>query len=427
MKRVPILLVTALSAWAADPIVIRAARLFDGRSETLQTPGVVVVQNGKILHVGRYASLPEKAQVIDLGDATLLPGFMDAHTHIASPVVTGNSSPLMRLRETQAEQALTGAANARTTLMAGFTTIRDLGAADFIDVGLRNGIAKGLVPGPRILASGGGIGATGGHCDPTNSYRYGVFGDEIGPLKGIINSADEARQAVRLKIKYGADVIKTCATGGVLSLNDDVQSSQLTQAELDALVDEAHTRGKKAAAHAHGIQGAKRAIQAGIDSIEHGSFLDEEAMDMMKAKGTYYVPTLMAFVGLRENMDRYDPLQSRKAKMALSSINETVTKAIRRGVKIALGTDAGVYPHGRNGGEFAELVRLGMKPADALRAATSADADLLGVSDTLGSLEPGKIADIVAVPGNPLDDIRVTERVLFVMKDGAVYRNDRAR
>lgn len=277
-----------------------------------------------------------------------------------------------------------------------------------------------------MLVSVHGIGSTGGHCDPTNSYRFGLFGEEIGPKFGIINSADEARQAVRINVKYGADVIKTCATGGVLSMNDDVQSSQLTQEELNALVDQAHTMGKKAAAHAHGLQGAKRAIRAGIDSIEHGSFLDQEALDMMKAQGTFYVPTLMAFQGLRENMDSYAPMQQRKARMAMSSINETFTKAIRIGVKIGFGTDAGVYPHGRNGGEFAEMVRLGMRPIDALKAATSADAELFGLADTLGTLEPGKLADIVAVPGDPVADITATQRVLFVMKEGVVYRNDRA-
>jgi imidazolonepropionase-like amidohydrolase len=425
------MVLAALFLFAQAPtariVVIEAARLWDGKSDSIVSPGVVTVRDGKIERVGPYASFPDGAQVVELGDATILPGFMDAHTHITSGAEVGASRSMARLQRTQAEVALQGAANARITLMAGFTTVRDLGAPDFTDTGLRNAIARGLVPGPRILASGGGIGATGGHCDPTNSYRYGLFGEEIGPLRGIINGADEARQAVRMKVKYGADVIKTCATGGVLSMNDDVQSSQLTQAELDALIDEAHTRGKKVAAHAHGLQGAKRAIQAGVDSIEHGSFLDEEALDMMKAKGVYYIPTLMAYVGLRENMDRYEPMQQRKAKMALSSINETVTKAIRKGVKIGLGTDAGVYPHGRNGGEFAELVKLGMKPVDALRAATSGDADLFGLSDTLGTLEATKIADIVAVPGDPFADIRACERVLFVMKEGVVYRNDRAK
>jgi imidazolonepropionase-like amidohydrolase len=239
------------------------------------------------------------------------------------------------------------------------------------------------------------------------------------------------RAAVRLNHKYGADVVKVCATGGVLSLTDAVDTPQLTQEELDAMVDEAHALRMRAAAHAHGAEGAKRAIRAGINSIEHGTFLDDEALDLMKQKGTYYVPTLMAAQGLRERMARnaaaFPPPIMEKARVAAATLDATVRKAIQKGVKIALGTDAAVYPHGRNAEEMAELVRLGMRPVDALRAATSVDADLLGVSDRLGSLEAGKLADVVAVPGDPTRDIAVTQKVLFVMKDGVVFRNDRAK
>jgi imidazolonepropionase-like amidohydrolase len=243
----------------------------------------------------------------------------------------------------------------------------------------------------------------------------------------VINTPDEARAAVRFNIKYGADVIKTCATGGVLSLADEVDTPQLTQAELDAMVAEAHALRRKTAAHAHGAEGAKRAIRAGIDSIEHGSFLDDEALDLMKARGTYYVPTLMAIQGIKETLEKgYLPPQiAAKARAAMAALDETVRKALARGVKIAVGTDAAVYPHGRNAGEFVQLVRLGMKPIDALKAGTSVDAQLLGVEARVGTLQAGKLADIVAVPGNPLEDISATQRVMFVMKEGTVYKHEK--
>ncbi len=254
----------------------------------------------------------------------------------------------------------------------------------------------------------------------------GIFGRESGVTDGVINGADQARLAVRYNINHGADVIKTCATGGVLSLTDDVDTPQLTQAELDALVDEAHALRRKVAAHAHGASGAKRAIRAGIDSIEHGTFLDDEALEMMKARGTYLVPTLMAVEGLKERLsDGYVPPAIQvKARTAMAALDGTVRKAIAKGVRIAVGTDAAVYPHGRNAGEFVRLVALGMTPAQALRAGTSVDAELLGVLDRTGTLEPGKLADIIAVPGNPLENIAQVEKVRFVMKDGVVWRKE---
>ena len=311
--------------------------------------------------------------------------------------------------------------------MAGFTTVRDVGAGDYIDVGLRNAIAAGKIPGPRMLVAVNALGATGGHCDSSAGFAPNIFGRETGITDGVINSPDQARLAVRYNIKYGADVIKTCATGGVLSLTDDVDTPQLTQAELDALVDEAHALRRKTAAHAHGATGAKSAIRAGIDSIEHGSFLDDEALDMMKARGTYYVPTLMAAEGLKERLtDGYlPPVVAAKARQAIAALDATVRKAIARGVKIVVGTDATVYPHGRNAEEFHLLVNLGMKPIDALKAGTSLDAELLGVADRTGSLEAGKFADIVACPGNPEENIRQVEKIRFVMKEGVIYRKAR--
>jgi imidazolonepropionase-like amidohydrolase len=270
------------------------------------------------------------------------------------------------------------------------------------------------------------IGATGGHCDPSAGYRPDIYGNAREEL-GVADGPDAIRRAVRLNDKFGADVIKTCATGGVLSLTDAVDTPQLTQAELDALVDEAHALGRKTAAHAHGAEGAKRAIRAGIDSIEHGTFLDDEALKMMKARGTVLIPTLMAHQGLKEMMagDVGMPAAVRaKAEAASAALSTTMKRAIELGVTIGFGTDAGVYPHGRNAEEFAQLVSHGLSPVAALMAATSIDATLLGWSDRIGSLEAGKLADIVAVPGDPTADIRATEKVFFVMKDGVIYRND---
>ncbi len=425
MRIISFLLAAGLAAAQSKPIVIKAARMFDGVSDRVVSPGLVVVLGEKIRGVGAGAEIPPGSEVIDLGDATILPGFMDAHTHLTLAYDSDYRRQQMDLlQKTIAEQALDAAAVARVTLMAGFTTVRDVGGPDFIDVGLRNAIAAGKVPGPRMLVSTNAIGATGGHCDNAAGFRLGLFGRESGIQDGVANGPDQMRLAVRFNVKYGADVIKTCATGGVISLTDDVDTPQLTQAELDAMVDEAHALRRKTAAHAHGAAGAKRAIKAGIDSIEHGSFLDDEALDMMKARGTYYVPTMMAAQGLREVLEKgYLPPQiAAKARAAMAALDQTVAKAITKQVKIALGTDAGVYPHGRNAEEFAQMVRVGMKPMDALKAGTSVGAQLLGLFDKTGSLEAGKWADIVAVPGNPVENIHAAEKVTFVMKEGTVYK-----
>ncbi len=414
---------------ASKTYVLKATRLFDGKSGTLAAPGVIVVTDGKIAAVGGSAAIPAGAEVIDLGDATLSPGFIDAHTHLTMM----NSDDFKQdrldgLQKTIAERALDAGANARVTLMGGITTVRDVGSSDYIDVGLRNAIRDGKVPGPRMLVTVHALSATGGHCDFSQGYREGLFGHEAGPLEGVINGADQARYAVRLDHKYGADMIKVCATGGVLSATDDVDTPQLTQEELNAIVDEAHALRRKTAAHAHGAEGAKRAIRAGIDSIEHGTFLDDEALEMMKQRGTFLVPTLMAVQGLQEQLARgvyIPPAILAKAKAAIAAIHQTFQRAMAEGVKIGLGTDAAVYPHGRNTEEFHQMVDLGMKPIDALKAGTSADAELLGLADKIGTLEAGKLADVVAVPGDPLQNIRQTEHVFFVMKEGVIYRNDR--
>jgi imidazolonepropionase-like amidohydrolase len=414
---------------ASKTYVLKAARLFDGKSNALVSPGVVVVTEGKIVAAGTSAAAPAGAEVIDLGDATLLPGFIDAHTHLTMAYSEDyKQNRLDELQKTIAERALDASVNARVTLMAGITTVRDVGSSDYLDVGLRNAIRNGKVPGPRMLVTVHALSATGGHCDFSQGFREGIFGHESGPLEGVINGADQARYAVRLDHKYGADIIKVCATGGVLSPTDDVDTPQLTQEELNAIVDEAHALRRKTAAHAHGAEGAKRAIRAGIDSIEHGTFLDDEALEMMKQRGTFLVPTLMAVQGIQEQIDKgiyIPPAILAKAKAAIASIHQTFQRALAKGVKIGLGTDAAVYPHGRNVEEFHQMADLGMKPIDALKAGTSMDAELLGLADKLGTLEAGKIADVVAVPGDPVQNIRQTEHVFFVMKEGVIYRNDR--
>jgi imidazolonepropionase-like amidohydrolase len=417
-------LIGASTLAAQSTYVLKAARLFDGSSGQLMTPGSVVVSNGVIQSVGG-GNVPAGATVIDLGDATLLPGFIDAHTHLSdefNPDYDGDA--LLSLQRPISEKAIRATVNARKTVLAGFTTVRDVGSSDFVDVGLRNSINAGVVPGPRMLVSVHALGSTGGHCDDGDGFRFGLFGHETGPEDGVINSPEQARYAVRFNVKYGADIIKTCASGGVLSPTDDVDVPQLTQAELNALVDEAHTLRRKTAAHSHGAESSKRAILAGIDSIEHGTFLDDEDMRMMHDRGTFLVPTLTTRVGLAES--KFPPLVQAKATRAVKQQDAMVRRALALGVKIALGTDAAVYPHGENALEFAFMVADGMTPAQSLMAGTTSAAELLGLHDKVGALKPGMLADVVAVPGNPIEDIKVTQSVIFVMKDGAILRNDRA-
>ncbi|MBZ4329646.1 amidohydrolase family protein [Corallococcus sp. AS-1-12] len=418
------------SASAAEPArvqVLKAARLFDAKAGRVVTPGVVVVSEGRVVGVGPKAPVPEGASVVDLGDATLLPGFMDAHTHLTvEPGPDWRKDLIDSFQRTIPEQTLDTLPWARATLMAGFTTVRNLGAEDFIDVGLRNAIARGLVVGPRILAATSSLSSTGGHCDYGNSFRKGLLAHDASP--GVADGPDALRARVRENIKYGADVIKVCATGGVMSLNADPDAPQFTQAELDAVVDEAHAHRRKVAAHAHGAEGAKRAIRAGVDSIEHGTLMDDEGVALMKQKGTWYVPTAFAFFGVKELADqgKLPPDTVAKLRAVDRRREHVLRKAISLGVRIAFGTDAGVFAHGRNAAEFAQLVEAGLTPAEALRTATVNTAELLGVADRLGTLEPGKLADVVAVPGDPVKDIRATQKVFFVMKEGVIHRNDTA-
>ena len=402
---------------------LRAARMFDGTSDSTIADAVVIVQGSRITAKGSRLPIPAGAQIVDLGDVTILPGFIDAHTHVTDESSDDwNADTIAGLRRTIPEATLRAAEYARRTLMAGFTTVRDVGSADYMDVGLRNAIAAGLTVGPRMLVSVHALGSRGGHCDNTG-FPYQRFGPEPGIADGIASGPDQFRDAVRFQVKYGADVIKVCATGGVLSLGADVGAPQVTQAEMDALVDEAHRLVRRTAAHAHGAEGAKVAIRAGIDSIEHGSFLDEEAVRLMHEKGTYLVPTLMAgeYAGGRKATRKYPPEIASKALQALDGRTSAFKRAVGAGVKIAFGTDSGVSPHGRNAEEFALLVEHGLSPAAALRTSVTA-ATLLGVERITGTIEAGKEADLVAVPGDVLRNITATEKVSFVMKGGQIVR-----
>ena len=418
------LVLAGLTPLHAQDVTITNARIIIANAEVIER-GSIVVRGGRIVSVAAGAPATTSGQTIDARGMTAMPGFIDAHTHLTSDFDPDyDGARLKGFSRTVAESAIRASVNARKTLLAGFTTVRDVGSQDFLDVGLRNAISSGVIPGPRMLVAVHALGATGGHCDDSAGLRFGLLHHETGPEDGVINSPDQARYAVRFNIKYGADVIKTCATGGVLSPTDDVDVPQLTQAELDAIVSEAHELRRKTAAHAHGAEGAKRAIRAGIDSIEHGTFLDDEAMRMMREHGTYLVPTLATRSGLAES--KFPPRVKQKADLAVKAQDGMVRRALQMGVQIALGTDAAVYPHGNNALEFVLMADDGMTPAQSLRAGTSSAADLLGFADKIGTLKPGKLADIVAVPGNPLQDIRATQSVFFVMKEGVIYRNDRA-
>jgi imidazolonepropionase-like amidohydrolase len=402
------------------PIVLKAARLFDAVSGKLVEPGRVVVSGTKIQAVGADGNVPDGAEVIDLGDATLLPGFIDAHVHLsqeAGPQWYHDwFNSIMRF---PAEQALYGAHYAKATLEAGVTSVRDLGSSDYVALGLRNAINAGEIPGPRMLVANYAIGATAGHADqdPVPPQRIAV----AGPIQGVCNGPEECRAAVRYQVKYGANVIKFMPSGGVLSLADPVDNPQLTQEEMNAIVTEAHNWGRKAAAHCHGDRAAKMAIAAGVDSIEHGSFLEDDTLQEMKKKHVYLVATLFAGAWVGERLDNFPPAIAVKARAAAAQAQKMFQHAVKIGVPIAMGTDAGVEPHGLNAREFSLMTKNGMAAAQALIAGTANGAELLGLADQTGTLTPGKFADIVAVAGNPLMDMHATEHPVFVMKEGIVY------
>jgi imidazolonepropionase-like amidohydrolase len=406
----------------SPPVVLVAARVFTATSEVPLTPGMVIVEGDRIAQVGAGLAIPPGAEVIDLGDASLLPGFIDAHVHMVSEMSDDWYRDFYHeMLRFPAEQAHYAALYARKMLAAGFTTVRDLGSSDYVSLGLRNAINAGVAEGPRMLIANYAIGATGGHSDG-KPFPPQLIAPE-GPITGVCNGTAECRAAVRYQIKYGADVIKFMPSGGVLSLSDPVDVPELTQDEMDAIVSEAHAWKRKVAAHCHGDAAAKMAIRAGVDSIEHGTFLEDDTLRLMKEKGVYLVPTLFAGEWVGEHADRYPPAIAVKARAAAARIQQTFHHAVEIGVKVAFGTDAAVEPHGLGAREFSLMVANGMTPARALLAASVGGADLLGLSDQLGTLEAGKQADLVAVPGDPLQDVRATEKVFFVMQGGRVIVN----
>ncbi len=398
-------------------VVIRAGRLLDVKTGKTLTGQTIVIQDDKIASVGAAAQLPADATIIDLPNATILPGLIDAHTHITFNPNFGYS----RLAISVPREALTGAHNAKITLEAGFTTIRNVGASGYADVALRDAVNAGDVPGPRMLVSGPALSITGGHCD-NNLLPF----DYHATNGGVADGVEAVQHKTREIIKYGADLIKVCATGGVLSHGDNPQASQYTLDEMKAIVTDAHRLGRKVAAHAHGAEGIRWASMAGVDSIEHGSYIDDAAIAEMKKNGTYLVPTLYLMDWFYDNAEKIGtPAELiAKGKEVMPAARKNVARAFAAGVKVGFGTDAAVYPHGLNAHEFAVMVKLGLTPLQAIQSATINDADLLGWSDKAGAIEPGKWADIIAVDGDPLTDVTTLERVKFVMKGGEVVKNE---
>ena len=398
--------------------LVRAGHLLDVKTGKVLDGQTIVVVGDTIQSIAPSASVPTQAgdKVVDLGGLTVLPGLIDVHTHLT---MNTDFDPYREVTSTDAKEAIHGVANARTTLMAGITTVRNVGAYGFTDVDLRDAINSGEVPGPHMQVSGPLLGITGGHCDDNLlPIKYHAVGD------GVADGIAEVQHKVRENIKYGADLIKICATGGVLSKGDDPQASQYTLEEMQAIVADAHRLGRKVAAHAHGAQGILWATEAGVDSIEHGSYINDEAIAEMKKRGTYLVPTLYLEDWMLENGNL--PAFYKQKMIDVSAVAKSNIKhAMQAGVKIAMGTDAAVYPHGLNAHELDVYVnQLGMAPLTALQTATLNAADLMGWTAKTGSLEPGKWADIIAVEKNPVDDVKTLQDVKFVMKAGVVYKNE---
>lgn len=422
MKKLLVLAMMVVPAQLmAQRTIIHCGNLIDGKSNDAQAQMTVIVEKNMITKVERGFTKPGTSdKLIDLSKKTVMPGLIDLHVHLEGE--TNKDQALQRFTLNKADVAFRSTVYAKKTLLAGFTTVRDLGGSG-VNTSLRNAINQGLVVGPRIFSVGKSIGTTGGHADPTNGYREDLMGDP-GPKEGVINSPEEARQAVRQRYKDGSDLIKITATGGVLSLAKDGSGPQFTLDELKAIVETAKDYGMHTAAHAHGTEGMKRAVLAGITTIEHGTMMTEEVMDLMKEKGTYYVPTISAGKFVAEKAKEpgyYHPLVTPKALAIGPQIQETFGKAYRRGVKIAFGTDAGVFPHGENGKEFTYMVEAGMPAMEAIKSATVVAAEVVGMSDKIGTIEAGKLADIVATDENPLRNIKTMEKVSFVMKEGMVY------
>jgi len=411
---------TATHAQSATPsrTLIRTGHLLDVKTGVEPAGQTIIVTGDRITAIAPTAATPKKPGdiEIDLSKYTVLPGLIDAHTHLT---MANNFDPYYELSITPAKEAIIGVENAKVTLEAGFTTVRNVGANDYTDVALRDEINAGHIPGPHMLVSGPPLGITGGHCDENLlPYEYHVTAE------GVADGIAAVQQKVRQNIKYGADLIKVCATGGVLSKGDDPQASQYTLEELKAIVADAHRLGRKVAAHAHGAQGILFATEAGVDSIEHGSYINDEDIALMKKNGTYLVPTSYLVDWMKEYGNLPD-FYKKKMEDISAVVKANHKKAIAAGVKIALGTDAAVYPHGLNAHEIDVYVnQFGMTPLQGIQTGTINAADLLGLNDSAGALEPGKWADVIAVAGDPLKDVRILQHVNFVMKSGVVYKNE---
>jgi len=405
--------------------LIHAGRLIDGASDSTVTEMTVRVDGSQIKAIeGGYVAAGPGDTVIDLKMHTVMPGLMDMHVHLGSQYT--EDSRLNRFITNEADYAIDAVNYAKRTLEAGFTVVRNLGDSFNVTIALRKAIEAGDVPGPRVFSSGKSLATTGGHADPTNGWASHIAGDP-GPRQGVVNGVDDVRKAVRQRYKDGADWIKITATGGVLSVAKSGENPQFSDEELVALIDTAADYGLRVAAHAHGTEGMKRAVIAGVASIEHGTFMDQEVMQLMKKKGTYYVPTILAgaWVGEKSRIDGFFPDLVRPKAAAIGPvIKSTFAEAYKAGVPIVFGTDSGVSAHGDNAQEFALMVEGGMPPMEAIQSATSVAAKFLGIDDTHGTLVANKQADIVAAPGNPLDDITVMERVSFVMKAGTIYKHE---
>jgi imidazolonepropionase-like amidohydrolase len=406
---------------APATIAIRAGKVLDVRTGHYATDQMIWIEGDRIKAIGNAAEisgkLPPATKTLDLSNFTVLPGLIDCHTHLT---MTPYSSGPAGLHVSYPRQALIGARNARVTLEAGFTTVRNLGAAGYADIALRDAIKAGDVQGPRMLVSGPPLSITGGHGDENFLAPQFDWSND-----GVADGVDGVTKKVREDIKYGADVIKFMATGGVLSEGDNPALAQFSPEEMKAIVDTAHGLGRKVAAHAHGSTGIKYAVLAGVDSIEHGSYINDEDIQLMKERGTYLVPTVYLEDWLLENVQTLGltPNMIEKAKTVLPIAQQNLSHAFKSGVKVALGTDAAVYPHGLNGHEFGKMVEMGMSPLQAIQAATLNASDLIGWTDRVGTIEPGKFADIIAVQGDPLTNVRVLENVNFVMKGGEVIKN----
>ena len=407
----------------AKTTLIHAGKLIDGASNQAFKQMTIVIEGNLIAEVVKGYREPKADDFyIDLRQHTVLPGLMDMHVHLDSEY--GKNSYMEKFTLNSADRAIRAVINAEKTILAGFTTVRNPGDTDNVTISLRNAIDSGLVVGPRIFSAGKSLATTGGHADPTNGVRDDIFADPT-PADGVINGRDDAFKAVRARYKSGADLIKITATGGVLSIAKSGQNPQFTEAEIAAVVEAAKDYDFTVAAHAHGAEGIKRAVRAGVDSIEHGSLMDQEGIDLMREYGTYYVPTIMAGFWVAEKAEDPDffPEIVRPKALAIGPVmQETFGKAYRGGVKIAFGTDSGVSAHGDNAQEFIYMVEAGMPEMEAIQSATREASKLLRINTTLGTIEQGKLADLIAVEGDPLEDIGLLKSIAFVMKDGKVYK-----